>query len=164
VIIAWSGNPSPALLDGVRNKSRLLLLATEADKYATWDSASRWPGVPYAFGSIYNFGGGANLGANATTIVERWFADLTGPNAARLRGVAIFPESWTANPVAAELLSELPWRPTRPDLEAWLSDYAVARHGAGDAHARNAWSILADTAYATPPDGNSAGHDSLFDA
>ncbi len=164
VIIAWFGNPSQALLDGVTDKSRLLLLATEADKFPAWDSAQRWAGVPYAFGSIYNFGGRTILGANAATIVERWFADVNGPNAARLRGVAIFPESWTANPVVAELMSELPWHVRRFDLMDWLRDYAVGRYGTTDSHALSAWSMLAEILYATPPDGESEAQDSLFNA
>src|SRR4029079_17908573 len=111
-LIDWQGNPAPALLDGVADKSHLLILAVQAERHSTWHSGRRWPGVPYAFGSIFNFGGHASMGANATTIADRWFADLADP-AARLRGVAIFPESWTTNPAAVALMSELPWHSTR---------------------------------------------------
>jgi hypothetical protein len=78
--------------------------------------------------------------------------------------VAVFPEAWTANPAAAELLSELPWHGTTFALKDWLKDYSAGRYGTTDPHALNAWSILADTAYATPPDDNSEGQDSLFNS
>jgi hypothetical protein len=164
VIIAWMQNPSAAVLAGVPDKSHLLLLATEADAYPAWDSAQHWPGVPYAFGSIYDYGGRTIVGANAPTMIARWFGDLYGANAANLRGVAMFPESWTANPVAAELLSELPWQPAPIRLSDWVASYATGRYGAADPHAIDAWALLARTAYATPPNGNAEAQDSLFDA
>src|SRR5690242_16202665 len=145
VLIAWLLNPSPALLAGVTDKSHLLLLATEADAYPTWDSALRWPGVPYAFGSIYSFGGRTIAGANAAAIVQRWFGDVTGPNAGMLRGIALFPESWSTNPVMAELLSELPWQSAPFELADWMRSYAIGRYGTADAHALAAWSALATT-------------------
>jgi hypothetical protein len=120
--------------------------------------------VPYAFGSIFNFGGRTLIGANATTIVDRWFYDRAGANAQRLQGVAIFPEAWTTNPVVAELLSELPWHADRFELKDWMRDYAVGRYGTTDSHALEAWSILAESAYATPPDSESEAQDSLFNA
>ena len=163
-LIAWLGNPSPALLAGVADKSRVLILATESDKYPAWDGGAQWPGFPYALGSIYNFGGRTVLGANVRAIVDRWYADRAGPNAARLRGVAIFPESWSTNPAVAELMSELPWQPARIDVGDWMRSYAIGRYGAADPHALAAWSILADTIYATPPDGNDEAQDALFNA
>jgi hypothetical protein len=164
VILAWMANPSPALLAGVTDKSRLLLLAAEADAYQSWDSAQRWPGVPYAFGSIYGYGGRTILGSNAATMVDRWFSDLAGANSADLRGVAVFPESWTTNPATAELLSELPWQPARFNLGDWLKSYAIGRYGGADPHALAAWTMLASTVYATPPDGTGKAQDSLFNA
>jgi alpha-N-acetylglucosaminidase len=163
-ILAWEGNPSNVLLAGIADKSRVLLLASEADRYATWDSAQRWPDVPYALGSIYNYGGRNILGANARATVERWFADRQGPNAGRLRGVALFSEAWTANPAAAELLSELPWHDTPFLLEDWLQSYAASRYGTTDPHAATAWRILADTVYATRAEGVVEAQESLFNA
>lgn len=164
VVLGWAGNPSPALVDGVADKSRLLLLASEADRYPTWDSARRWPGVPYAFGAIYNYGGHTSFGANATTIVERWFADRAGPDAGRLTGVAIFPEAWNSNPAVAELMSELPWQPARFDFASWLATYATGRYGSDDARLLAAWTQLARTAYAMAPDGDPEAPDTLFNA
>ncbi len=164
VVLGWAGNPSPQLVDGVSDKSRLLVLASEADRYPAWDSARRWPGVPYAFGSIYNYGGHTSFGANATTIVERWFDDLAGAGAGRLAGVAIFPEAWNGNPAVAELMSELPWQPARFDVESWLGTYAAGRYGSKDARLRTAWSWLARTAYAMAPDGDPEAPDTLFNA
>ena len=164
VILGWAGNPSLDLLAGITRKDKLLLLASEADRYPTWDSAQRWAGVPYAFGSIYNYGGHTILGANAATMVDRWYADMAGANAGLLKGVAILPEAWNANPAVAELLSELPWQPSRFSLASWLPDYAAARYGSDDPHLRLAWAILAETAYATPPDGDPEAQDSLFNA
>ncbi|HVO88862.1 MAG TPA: alpha-N-acetylglucosaminidase [Casimicrobiaceae bacterium] len=163
VILGWLANPLPALLDGIADKSHALILAAEADRYPAWDSGQRWNSIPYAFGSIYNFGGRAILGANAATIVDRWFSDRVSAGA-RLRGVAILPEAWNANPAVAELMSELPWHAERFDLAAWLGDYATGRYGSSDAHALDAWALLAQSVYAMPPDGNSEGQDSLFNA
>jgi hypothetical protein len=163
VLLGWLDNPLPALLAGIADRSRVLVLASEADRYPIWDSGARWQALPYALGSIPTFGGRTILGGNATTLVDRWYTDMQMPGS-NLRGVVIFPEAWNANPFMAELMTELPWSAARIDVKAWTESYVEGRYGTRDAHALAAWSILADNVYALAPDGDSEAQDSLFAA
>lgn len=161
VILGWQNNPSGTLLSGITDKSRLLIVDGLSDRYADFDREAKWPGAPYAFGSIYNFGGHTTMGSNSQVWLDRYFA-ARAKAGSNLVGVAIMPEGFYNNPVSYELLSELPWLDTKPDLDEWLRTYALGRYGS-DA-AAGAWAILGRTAYSTPASGWSESQDSLFTA
>lgn len=159
VLLGWQNNPSAALLSGIADKSRLLIVDGLSDRYGGFDNESKWPGVPYTFGSIYNFGGHTTMGSNSQVWIDRYFAARSKP-ASQLRGVAIMPEGLYNNPVSFELLSELPWHES-VDLTIWMREYAHGRYGTP---ASSAWEILRKTAYSMPADGFTEPQDSLFAA
>lgn len=162
VLLGWQSNPSATLLSGVADKSRLLIVDGLSDTVGNLDRESKWPGVPYAFGSIYNFGGNTSIGAISTVWLDRYFTAREKEGSA-LSGVAILPEGFYNNPAAYELLSELPWMDSKPDHAQWFRDYAEGRYGT--ASASDAWDIVASTAYSMEPIGtHSESHDSLFAA
>ncbi|MGM1018333.1 MAG: alpha-N-acetylglucosaminidase TIM-barrel domain-containing protein [Actinomycetota bacterium] len=161
-LLGWQSNPTMTLLSGVKDHSKLLIVDGLSDTVNTLDRESRWPGIPYAFGSIYNFGGNTSMGAISTVWLDRYFTARDKAGSA-LTGVAILPEGFYNNPAAYELMSELPWMDDRPDHTQWFRDYAEGRYGSeagGDA-----WEIIAETAYSMEPIGtHSESHDSLFAA
>ena len=56
-ILGWQTNPSTDLLKAV-DSSRMLIVDGLSDRYTTvTDRESDWGATPYAFGSIWNFGG-----------------------------------------------------------------------------------------------------------
>lgn len=162
VLLGWQSNPSATLLSGIADKRRLLIVDGLSDTVGTLDRESKWPGVKYAFGSIYNFGGNTSIGAISTVWLDRYFAARDKAGSA-LSGVAILPEGFYNNPAAYELLSELPWMDEKPDHAQWFRDYAEGRYGT--ASAADAWDIIAATAYSMAPIGtHSESHDGLFAA
>ncbi len=162
VLLGWQSNPTSALLSGVVDKNRLLIVDGLSDTVGTLNRETRWPGIPYAFGSIYNFGGNTSMGAISTVWIDRYFAARAKADSA-LSGVAILPEGFYNNPAAYELLSELPWLDTAPDHTEWFREYAMGRYGT-DAGAA-AWKTIAETAYSMKPIGtHSESHDGLFAA
>src|SRR5262249_27242809 len=134
-----------------------------SDRYSGLNREQDWSGTPYAYGSIWNFGGHTTIGANLTT----WAHDLpqwaSKPGSA-LSGIAIMPEANANNPAAFSFLSGLAWHPDGVDAQAWMANYATWRYGGTDSHAQAAWKTLLDTAYAMPDDGNSEAQDGLFEA
>jgi alpha-N-acetylglucosaminidase len=160
-ILGWQSNPKPAVLAGVTDKRKMLIVDGLSDRYATWNREQDWPGVPYAFGSIYDFGGHTTLGANLQVWLDRYYAAQAKAGSDEA-GVAIMPEGFDNNPAAFELLAELPWHSGSFDLAGWLRSYALGRYGS-DA-AAEAWTTLARTAYAEPADGWSEAADGLFAA
>jgi alpha-N-acetylglucosaminidase len=164
VMLGWRHNPPRAIVDAV-DKNRMLVVDGLSDRFTTvTDRDADWGGTPYAFGSIWNFGGHTVLGANTPDWAElypRWRARAGGA----LRGTALLPEAADNNPAAFELFSELAWTDGPLDLPTWFSAYPEARYGARDAQAAAAWDVLRRTAYGTRrTDEWAEGADGLFGA
>ncbi|MFZ3598363.1 alpha-N-acetylglucosaminidase TIM-barrel domain-containing protein [Streptomyces sp. BH104] len=159
-ILGWQTNPRREILDAV-DRDRMLIVDGLSDRYATvTDRESDWGDTPYAYGSIWNFGGHTALGANTPDWVEsypRW-RDKDG---SRLSGIAAMPEGADNNPAALALLGDLAWTAGSVDLDDWFGRWAAARYGGADRHAAAAWRVLRETAYgmrrtdswSEPPDG-----------
>ncbi|MEV6106315.1 alpha-N-acetylglucosaminidase TIM-barrel domain-containing protein [Streptomyces sp. NPDC051940] len=162
-ILGWQSNPRRETVQAI-DRSRMLVIDGLSDRAIGPDRDADWLGTPYAFGSIWNFGGNSTLGASVRSWNDRFWDWLARPDGA-LDGIAILPEASYNNPAAVEFLAELPWHDGPVDVDRWFAEYADARYGAADPHARAAWQVLADTAYAIPPNGGrSSGHGGLFTA
>ncbi|MDQ0912687.1 hypothetical protein QFZ22_008672 [Streptomyces canus] len=163
-ILGWQNNPAKELLDGV-DKSRMLIVDGLSDRYTTvTDRESGWGGTPYAFGSIWNFGGHTPIGANAPDWVEQYpkWRDKEG---SALAGIAAMPEGADNNAPALALLTDLAWTPGSVDLDDWFAAYALSRYGGPDRHAAAAWQTIRDTAYnMSRADSWSEAPDGLFGA
>ncbi|MEW2399680.1 alpha-N-acetylglucosaminidase TIM-barrel domain-containing protein [Streptomyces sp. NPDC046862] len=163
-ILGWQTNPSRAILDAV-DKSRMLIVDGLSDRYTTvTDREGDWGGTPYAFGSIWNFGGHTPIGANAPDWVEQYpkWRDKQGSS---LAGIAAMPEAADNNAPALALLTDLAWTPGTVDLDDWFAAYALSRYGGPDRHAAAAWQTIRDTAYnMSRADSWSEAPDGLFGA
>ncbi|MDT0460443.1 alpha-N-acetylglucosaminidase TIM-barrel domain-containing protein [Streptomyces sp. DSM 41527] len=161
VILGWQGNPRRDLLDAV-DHDRMLIVDGLSDLDTVTDRERDWGGVPYAFGSIPNFGGRTTLGAKTHIWAERFTAWRDKPGS-RLAGTAYMPEAAERDPAAFELFSELAWRERPVDRAAWFDGYADLRYGARDDGARAAYAALRTSTYEiSSKDGRP--HDSVFAA
>ncbi|MFD3524716.1 alpha-N-acetylglucosaminidase TIM-barrel domain-containing protein [Streptomyces sp. NPDC058653] len=159
VILGWQSNPVPALLDAI-DRDRVLIVDGLSDLDSVTDRERDWGGTPYAFGTIPNFGGRTTLGANSDRWTERFTLWRDKPDSA-LVGTAYMPEAAERDPAAFELFSELAWRKEAVDHAGWFRSYADLRYGGEDSAARDAFAVLAATAYRlTTSDGRPV--DSLF--
>ncbi|HET6856491.1 MAG TPA: alpha-N-acetylglucosaminidase, partial [Streptomyces sp.] len=86
VILGWQANPRRDLLDAL-DKEHLLIVDGLSDLDTVTDREKDWGGVPYAFGTIPNFGGHTTIGANTPVWTDRFEAWRTKPGSA-LRGIA----------------------------------------------------------------------------
>lgn len=162
VILGWQKNPRPELLEGIRHPDRTLIVDGRSDLDETGDREQDWGGVPYAFGSIPNFGGRTTLGAKTHIWAER-FTQWRDKPGSKLAGTAYMPEGGERDPAAFELFSELAWRREPVDRARWFDGYARLRYGGDDASARRAFTALRNTAYRiSSKDGRP--HDSIFAA
>ncbi|MFF7656151.1 alpha-N-acetylglucosaminidase TIM-barrel domain-containing protein [Streptomyces sp. NPDC007983] len=163
-ILGWQTNPSREILGAV-DKSTMLVLDGLSDRYTTvTDRESDWYGTPYAFGSIWNFGGHTPIGANAPDWVDQYPKWRDKADSA-LAGIAMMPEGADNNPAAMALFTELAWTPGTIDLDEWFASYAVSRYSGEDPHAVAAWKAIRATAYnMTRADSWSEAPDGLFGA
>lgn len=162
VLLGWQNNPHWELVNAV-DKAKLFIVDGLSDRYNSLDRESSWAGTPYAFGTIYNFGGHTTIGANTEVWLSRFPQWRTKPGSA-LKGIAYLPEGTGTNPVAFELFTELAWRDDPIDQAAWFASYAGRRYGGADAHAAAAWDLLRQGPYSMPSGGWSEAQDSLFAA
>ncbi|MEU6852396.1 alpha-N-acetylglucosaminidase TIM-barrel domain-containing protein [Actinacidiphila alni] len=159
-ILGWESNPRKETLQAV-DTSRMLVLDGNSDTTAVTDRDTDYLGTPYAFGTIWNFGGNTNVGAAMSIWNTKFHAWLATPGTA-LRGIAMMPEAIDNNPVAIEFFADLAWEPAAVDMDAWMAAYATARYGAADPHATAAWQLLGRTAYSWPGDTGTRHTSSLF--
>lgn len=162
-ILGWQENPKRELLAGVKDKSRMLILDGVSDRFDYRDREQQWDGTPYAFGTIWNYGGHTTIGASLGVWNDRYYTQLSKSDS-KLQGIALMPEASCNNPAAFAFFTELAWRPQRIDMVRWFNDWSSYRYGGKSEPSTRAWQILRSTAY----DGKSGkwgeAHDSLFDA
>ncbi|MFJ9379546.1 alpha-N-acetylglucosaminidase TIM-barrel domain-containing protein [Streptomyces sp. NPDC101455] len=163
-ILGWQDNPRREILDAV-DRTAMLVVDGLSDRYTTvTDREGDWGGTPYAFGSIWNFGGHTPIGANAPDWVEL-YPKWRDKDASSLAGIAMMPEGADNNPAAMALLTDLAWTPGTIDLDDWFAAYTTSRYGAADPHALAAWKVIRDTAYGmSRADSWSEAPDGLFGA
>ncbi|MEW9573023.1 alpha-N-acetylglucosaminidase [Rhodanobacter sp. Si-c] len=151
VLLGWEGNPLPAVIQGLDKSHALIVDGSSESSTPTADREAEWHGTPYAFGTIWNFGGHTNMGANLSIWNSRYWAWKDKPDSA-MAGIALMPEASDNNPVASAFFTELAWRETPADPDQWFRNWAWRRYGgsAPDPHAVAAWHILQQTAYNLP--------------
>ncbi|RFU86272.1 alpha-N-acetylglucosaminidase [Streptomyces triticagri] len=160
-ILGWQENPRREVIDAL-DKEHLLIVDGLSDLETVTDREKDWGGVPYAFGTIPNFGGRTTIGAKTHQWAER-FTEWRDRAGSALVGTAYMPEAAERDPAAFELFSELAWREEPVDRAAWFDGYADLRYGGRDRDARRAFAVLRETAYRiTSKDGRP--HDSVFAA
>lgn len=162
-VLGWQKNPRRELLAGISDKESMLILDGQSDRYAYEDREQEWANTPYAFGTIWNFGGHTTMGANAGVWNERYHEQRSKPGS-RLSGIAVMPEASCNNPAAFAFFTELAWRSEKVNLQNWFSEWSAYRYGGQDSHASRAWQILGATAYSMPSGTWSEAQDNLFAA
>jgi hypothetical protein len=159
-ILGWESNPHKETLQAV-DTSRMLVLDGNSDTTGVTDRDKDYLGTPYAFGTIWNFGGNTNMGASMSLWNQKFHAWLAAPGNS-LRGIAMMPEAIDNNPVAVEFFADLAWEASAVDMDSWMAAYATARYGAADPHAVAAWQLLGRTAYSWPGNTGTRHTSSLF--
>lgn len=162
VLLGWQSNP-PADVAAAVNPETTFIVDGLSDRYGIRDKLeSQWSGIPYAFGTIWNYGGHTTMGAEVKVWNER-FTQLRNKTGSKLDGIAALPEGGLNNPVAIEFFAGMAWRDEPVDVNAWFDDWTERRYGTDDPELKAAWRILAETAYALPTNDSFAeAHDSLY--
>ncbi|BCJ35420.1 hypothetical protein Athai_29230 [Actinocatenispora thailandica] len=162
VILGWQDNPKKDTIAAV-DTSRMLIvdgLSEHADKT---DRDTDWSGTPYAFGTIFNYGGKSTLGACTPVWIDK-YRQWRDKQDSALTGIALMPEAGDNNAAALDLFASLAWTDHAIDARDWYADYAARRYGHPDRHATAAWQTLRATAYALDGTVKGEPQDSLFAA
>ncbi|SHJ18608.1 Alpha-N-acetylglucosaminidase (NAGLU) N-terminal domain-containing protein [Tessaracoccus bendigoensis DSM 12906] len=164
VLLGWQENPpadvaaaaDPAttfIVDGLSDR-------TSADRNREVD----WSSVPYAFGTIWNYGGDTTMGSEMTTWNERFF-QWRDKDGSKVDGIAAMPEGGNNNGAALDFFAGLAWEDGPVDLDQWWADWTVRRYGVRNDAVIEAWQTIGATAYTLPDNpGFAEAHDSVYAA
>lgn len=147
----WGAPQVRALVDSVPD-GRLVVLDLHSELKPVWDDFEAYFGKPWVWNTLHNFGGKRAIYGNLDVIAEVPPALLTDAKSGRMDGLGFTPEGIEQNPVVYDLTTDMMWRSTPPDVDAWLKGYAHRRYGAALPEAEKAWEVLHRSVYNWPAD------------
>lgn len=119
---------------------RLIVLDLFADGSPAFDSYGGYAPQDAVFCAIPNFGGRSGLMGRLTNLTDNYFSYKA--KYATIKGIGAAPESIEQTPVTYDLIFQLPWMGSKPDVAEWVSNYSIARYGIVNAELQEAWSLL----------------------
>ena len=122
-------------------EGRLIVLDLFSDGDPDYDEFNNYEPQEAVFCAIPNFGGRSGLMGRLQNVTDNYFkfkGELDN-----LKGIGTAPEAIEQTPVTYDLIYQLPWmNGVKPDVAAWVDNYAVARYGKDNAVVKEAWSLL----------------------
>ena len=120
---------------------RLVVLDLFSDGSPAFDNYNGYAPQDAVFCAIPNFGGRSGLMGRLNNLTDNYFK-FKGKYAS-IKGIGAAPEAIEQTPVTYDLIFQLPWmNGVKPDVAAWVDNYAVARYGQDNAVVKEAWSLL----------------------
>ena len=120
---------------------RLVVLDLFSDGSPAFDNYNGYAPQDAVFCAIPNFGGRSGLMGRLQNVTDNYFK-FKGKYAS-IKGIGAAPEAIEQTPVTYDLIFQLPWmNGVKPDVAAWVDNYAVARYGQDNAVVKEAWSLL----------------------
>lgn len=123
---------------------RLIVLDLFSDGTPAFDSYAGYAPQDAIFCTIPNFGGRSGFMGRLDNVASNYFNYKT--KYATVKGVGAAPEAIESVPVVYDLLFELPWMSSKPNMQDWVANYATNRYGTTDASAQAAWESIHQSA------------------
>ncbi|MBO7239361.1 MAG: alpha-N-acetylglucosaminidase [Bacteroidaceae bacterium] len=120
---------------------RLIVLDLFSDGRPEFELYRGYDPQEAVFCAVPNFGGRSGLMGRLNNVAENYFKFKSQyPN--NIKGIAAAPEAIEQTPIAYDLVFQLPWMGSKPDVKEWVKNYATARYGVENAEAQAAWDLL----------------------
>ena len=141
VIQQWQWNDGQKLSINAVPAGRLIVLDLFSDGSPAFDVYNGYAPQEAVFCAIPNFGGRSGLMGRLQNVTDNYFKFKGQYNS--IKGIGTAPEAIEQTPVTYDLIYQLPWmNGVKPDVAAWVDNYAVARYGKDNAVVKEAWSLL----------------------
>ena len=121
-------------------EGRLIVLDLFSDGSPAFDGYNGYAPQDAVFCAIPNFGGRSGLMGRLNNVTDNYFK-FKGKYAS-IKGIGTAPEAIEQTPVAYDLIYQLPWMGTKPDVAEWVQNYSIARYGVVNAELQAAWELL----------------------
>ncbi len=142
----WKPPQAKALIGAVP-QGRTVVIDLFCEHQPVWNATEAFHGAPWVWCIIHSFGGKVGLYGGLPQICQNLKTALTSPSRGRLSGIGLIMEGLDYNPIVYDLLTEMTWRDTVPDLSAWIPQYVERRYGRRPHAIAKAWEHLSSTAY-----------------
>ena len=120
---------------------KLIVLDLFSDGSPAFDGYNGYDPQDAVFCAIPNFGGRSGLMGRLQNVTDNYFK-FKGKYAS-IKGIGTAPEAIEQTPVTYDLIYQLPWmNGVKPDVAAWVDNYAEARYGQDNKVIKEAWSLL----------------------
>lgn len=134
----WDGNQKKSL--NAVPAGRLVVLDLFSDGKPAFDNYNGYTPQDAVFCAIPNFGGRSGLMGRLNNVTDNYFSFKA--KYVSVKGIGTAPEAIEQTPITYDLIYQLPWMDSKPDVAAWVANYAVARYGKDNAVAKEAWELL----------------------
>ena len=120
---------------------KLIVLDLFSDGSPAFDGYNGYAPQDAVFCAIPNFGGRSGLMGRLQNVTDNYFSYKA--KYASIKGIGTAPEAIEQTPVTYDLIYQLPWmNGQKPDVAAWVDNYAEARYGQDNKVVKEAWSLL----------------------
>ena len=119
---------------------RLIVLDLFSDGSPAFDGYNGYAPQDAVFCAIPNFGGRSGLMGRLNNLADNYFK-FKGKYAS-IKGIGAAPEAIEQTPVTYDLIFQLPWMGTKPDVAGWVANYSIARYGVENTEVQAAWELL----------------------
>lgn len=169
VVQAWQSNPLPEVLQALP-VSGLMVIDLWSESAPQWgDLSSMWlrkdgfMGHQWVYSMLLNFGGNTGMFGKMDRVIADYYKAKESDFGYSMVGVGATMEAIGNNEMMFELLYELPWRATKPQMKEWLESWVKVRYGRTLPQTLEAWQILGETVYNAPYNNNQQGtSESIF--
>ena len=134
----WDGNQRKSI--SAVPAGRLVVLDLFSDGKPAFDGYNGYAPQDAVFCAIPNFGGRSGLMGRLNNVTENYFKFKA--KYASIKGIGTAPEAIEQTPVGYDLIYQLPWMGSKPDVQAWIKRYAIARYGTPNTVVQEAWELL----------------------
>lgn len=134
----WDGNQRKSI--SAVPAGRLIVLDLFSDGRPAFDHYNGYAPQDAVFCAIPNFGGRSGLMGRLNNLADNYFSYKAKYGS--IKGIGAAPEAIEQTPVTYDLLFQLPWMGTKPDVRQWVRDYAMARYGTQNDEVEEAWELL----------------------
>jgi alpha-N-acetylglucosaminidase len=142
----WKPPQAKALIGSVP-QGRLVVIDLFCEVQPVWNQTEAFHGAPWIWCIIHSFGGKVGLYGGLPQICQNLRTALTSPKRGGLSGIGLIMEGLDYNPIVYDLLTDMTWRESVPELGAWAAQYVERRYGRTPASINKAWDILLATVY-----------------
>jgi len=149
VLQGWQQNPRSEMLAGV-DRSKILVQELFGETTNNWEKRNAYEGSPFVWCMITNYGERPGLFGKLQRYADEPYRAAGTPLGKYLHGIGIMPEGINNNPVAYDLMLEVPWHEERIDAADWIQRFVLYRYGKYNADLAKAWQLFLETIYSSP--------------